>query len=146
MHLREIYYQQRAETNKSLLLYQQNFYLFFCYVNISNEVFLTGYFRSRYLSKKCKNSFLGGGKEWVSVNFNLLQNRKNLPHPQVGTRINTGIGQVIVTFVSHQRGTRNIHIIYCDMTFLPWTFTIIYHSFLLVSNVNVWPGRNSHIT
>ena len=57
MHLRAIYYQQRAETNKSLLLYQQNFYLFFCYVNISNEVFLTGYFRSRY-RKNVKTAFL----------------------------------------------------------------------------------------
>ena len=57
-----------------------------------------------------------------------------------GTRVNSGIGQIIVTFIWHQIGTRNIRNIYCDMTFLPWTFTIIYHSFLLVSNVNVWEG------
>ena len=66
MHLRAIYYQQRAETNKSLLLYQQNFYSFFCYVNISNEVFLTGYFRSRY-RKNVKTAFLGGQKSLSPV-------------------------------------------------------------------------------
>ena len=40
----------------------------------------------------------------------VLQNRKNFPHPQVRTRVNSGIGQIIVTFVSHQIGTRNIRI------------------------------------
>ena len=40
----------------------------------------------------------------------VLQNKKNFPHPQVRTRVNSGIGQIIVTFVSHQIGTRNIRI------------------------------------